>query len=44
MPRGMACRGEGKAGPFQERGRRLACPRGWTPLQDPLVRQDSASP
>ena len=43
MPRGMACRGQGKAGPFLEQGRRLACPRGWTSLEDPLVRQDSVS-
>jgi len=43
MPRGMACRGTGSPGPFREQGRRLVCPEGWRPLQDPLVRQDVVS-
>jgi hypothetical protein len=44
MPRGTACRGHGTPGAFREQGRRLVCPKGWTPLQDPLVRQDAVSP
>jgi hypothetical protein len=43
MPRGVACRGQGKAGPFQLQGRRLGCPGGWIAMTDPLVRANSES-
>lgn len=41
VPRGVACRGEGRPGPFGRRGDQLVCPRGWQslPLQGPQRRQ-----
>ena len=43
MPRGVACRGQGKPVAFQLQGHRLSCPEGWIAMTDPLVRANRES-